>query len=408
MVSGLGSGARLACCAALAAALLALASRGAASQTPTGPAAQPPVKPPAKTPVKPRQKPAARQDGGSEANADAEQAKATRAKAQALLEAGDKSFAAGIDDAAIKSYTEALTAGGLDAPVLARTLYRRGVAQRRQSQSSAAIADLTQALYLKGLSDAERADATYNRGLAYKQAGLADRAEADLKAGRPADAGTAAAAPAANQAKSPATAPAASAPKAADAAAPPKVAAAAPTPAAPAPAPEPPKPASGGVGGFFGSLFGGGAAKKPPEAKPAVAGGQQTAATSAWSASIAAPEASRRPTVAQRPRGTEPAAPMPERATATAPASATNQARAGVRVQVASLRSAEQAKALVGRIRSSHKELIALGEPEVREAVLGSMGTFYQVRLGPFASEQDGQKACPVLRASGLDCLLVR
>ena len=80
----------------------------------------------------------------------------------------------------------------------------------------------------------------------------------------------------------------------------------------------------------------------------------------------------------------------------------------GVRVQVASVRSEEQAKQLVQQIRAANQDITGGREPRIEKAVFGNMGTFYQVQLGPFASEEEGQKACPQLRGRGLDCMIVR
>ena len=46
-------------------------------------------------------------------------------------------------------------------------------------------------------------------------------------------------------------------------------------------------------------------------------------------------------------------------------------------------------------------------KPEIQEAVIGSMGTFYRVRLGPYASPEQSQQICGSLRATGFDCLVV-
>jgi hypothetical protein len=45
--------------------------------------------------------------------------------------------------------------------------------------------------------------------------------------------------------------------------------------------------------------------------------------------------------------------------------------------------------------------------PTVDEAVIGSMGTFYRVRINGYASQDEPRSLCNKLRTSGLDCLVV-
>jgi cell division septation protein DedD len=44
---------------------------------------------------------------------------------------------------------------------------------------------------------------------------------------------------------------------------------------------------------------------------------------------------------------------------------------------------------------------------EVDETVFGNMGTFYRVRLGPFAAADESKALCSQLRTKGYDCLVV-
>ena len=41
------------------------------------------------------------------------------------------------------------------------------------------------------------------------------------------------------------------------------------------------------------------------------------------------------------------------------------------------------------------------------KSVIGSMGTFYRVRLGPYASAGEPETLCNALRSDGFDCLVV-
>ena len=46
-------------------------------------------------------------------------------------------------------------------------------------------------------------------------------------------------------------------------------------------------------------------------------------------------------------------------------------------------------------------------EPGIDETTVGNMGSFYRVRIGPFASAQEGQAACAKLKGPGIDCRVV-
>ena len=59
------------------------------------------------------------------------------------------------------------------------------------------------------------------------------------------------------------------------------------------------------------------------------------------------------------------------------------------------------------RSSASTRAALATREPEIDEAVVGNMGSFYRVRVGPFASAQEGQAACAKLKGTGIDCLVV-
>ncbi len=154
----------------------------------------------------------------------------------------------------------------------------------------------------------------------------------------------------------------------------------APAPAT-APAAAPVAESSSGIGGFFQSIFGGssagGASDKTETASIAVPSGPATTTGSAealpWSASA-------------NPAATE-----------------------AHMLQVASVRSPDEAKAIVAALQQKQGPLLATHavSPEIVPQVLGSMGTFYQVTLGPFADERTSLNACNGLKRSGFDCFLM-
>ena len=76
-------------------------------------------------------------------------------------------------------------------------------------------------------------------------------------------------------------------------------------------------------------------------------------------------------------------------------------------VQVAMARSQDEAMAIAAKIKRGYAAALASREPEIDETVVGNMGTFYRVRVGPFATQNEGQAACARLKGSGLDCLVV-
>ena len=58
-------------------------------------------------------------------------------------------------------------------------------------------------------------------------------------------------------------------------------------------------------------------------------------------------------------------------------------------------------------LSSKHSAAFPNRAPIVDEAVIGSMGTFYRVRIGSYASADEPRGLCNTLRNSGYDCLVV-
>jgi tetratricopeptide (TPR) repeat protein len=104
------------------------------------------------------------------------------AAAQKEIEVGIASLQAGKTDNAVQRFTAALSGSSLPSPLIAKALYHRGVAFRRQGKPVQAISDLTSALWLKnGLDESERADALAMRAGAYRDAGLPDQVDTEPK-----------------------------------------------------------------------------------------------------------------------------------------------------------------------------------------------------------------------------------
>jgi cell division protein FtsN len=186
-------------------------------------------------------------------------------------------------------------------------------------------------------------------------------------------------------------------------------------PAAPTPSSS---SSSGGIGGFFSNLFGGGSSSEEKPAEPptstASIGGDNAPppdpAASGWGAGtevvahshapkrapeIAAPFVTQVASVDQQPT-----APLP-------PAERVASPSGKYRLQVAAVRSRSEAEALAGLLVGRHADQLGGRHPEVDESVIGSMGTFYRVRLGPYASAQEPEQLCAALRSDGFDCLVL-
>ncbi|MEO8421811.1 MAG: SPOR domain-containing protein [Hyphomicrobium sp.] len=321
----------------------------------------------------------------------------TAAMVQQAFEAGIKAYGAGKNEEALRAF-EAAIRGGLPSAQMPRMLYYRGLVFRKVGKPGFAVSDLTSALWLKnGLSEAERADATKMRALAFQEAGISDAPPV----------------PQSSYAEAP-TLPGQSAPAAGTQTA---SAGSTPAPAASnAPAAPTPPSSTGGVSGFFSNLFGGGSSseEKPPEpaatasiaSEPPAAVGASWGGTTEVSHAEATPE-QRAPEIAS-PFVTQVASVEKPGASANDAAPVARSSPSGkYRLQVAAVRSRSEAEALAGLLVGRHAEQLGGRKPEVDESVIGSMGTFYRVRLGPYANAGEPETLCNALRSDGFDCLVV-
>lgn len=147
------------------------------------------------------------------------------------------------------------------------------------------------------------------------------------------------------------------------------------------------------VSGFFSNLFGGGGQASATTTAPApvaVAAAAPPFTTSSTGA-LAQPSAARAaPPII-------PVAPAPKQA-----------AKGGkYKLHIAAVRSRAEAEALAQQLSSKHGGDLAQRAPTVDEAVIGSMGTFYRVRVGSYANPDEPRGVCNKLRTSGFDCLVV-
>jgi len=296
---------------------------------------------------------------------DAQKKKLSAAEAQAAVDAAIKHLEAGKSEVAAQALTKTLAAGRLPPEIMAKALFYRGMAYRQQKKPAQAIADLTSALWLKGgLTDRERADALKQRAAAYEEAGLTDNGGAIAAVSRHADSSASASWGGTTKA-------------AGDSGA-----------AAPQ--------ASGW--NIFGDLFGLSGAPSPPPPPPTPA--PSAAPMPADAVELGAPASASTKAASGWTRNTHVAPQLETAAVREAP-------EGRIRIQVGMARTHDQAQAMAVKIKRQYGQVVGQREPEIDEAVVGNMGSFYRVRVGPFASPQEGQAACAKLKGSGLDCLVV-
>jgi hypothetical protein len=283
-------------------------------------------------------------------------------EAQRTIEGASKLLQAGKAEQATQALTATLAGGNLPPPIMAKALYLRGIAYRKLSKPAQAISDLTSALWLKGgLSEADRADATKQRAAAYGDAGLTETGE---RAAQP---------PAATERQASAKG---------------WGAATTTTPVSGASAP---------LGGnWFKDWFGGWQDNSPQGSKAANATG-----------SIEKPDRPQAPRVGSAWSSKTEVQTEKAAALERGPAPAAGKLEGRFRVQLAIVRSEQEARALAAKAKRELAGALAPREPEVDQAVLGNMGSFYRVRVGPFATMQQTQSVCARIKGSGFDCLAV-
>jgi len=164
------------------------------------------------------------------------------------------------------------------------------------------------------------------------------------------------------------------------------------------------------VSNFFGNIFGSG---QTAQAEPAAAmttgasgpawGSDTTVVTAQTSSMVQRGPDSPPPAADALPwntSGASAAAPAPVKVAAAEPAGK-------YKLQVAAVRSREEAERLAQSLNGYQPVRDGKVSPEIDEAVIGSMGTFYRVRLGPYANAKEPNQLCTTLKPQGFDCLVV-
>lgn len=175
--------------------------------------------------------------------------------------------------------------------------------------------------------------------------------------------------------------------------------------------------AGSSISGFFSNMFGQGSNEQPVAATGstggAVGGPGWVQANPNPATQPEGPVAQVSASEPQRAPGYEVAAAAPQQSApaveAVAPKTVAAKPSAGgkYRLQLASVRSREEADRLVQNLMSAHASQLGGAEAQIDEAVIGNMGTFYRVRLGPYANANDPKKLCTTLKPQGYDCQVV-
>jgi hypothetical protein len=79
----------------------------------------------------------------------------------------------------------------------------------------------------------------------------------------------------------------------------------------------------------------------------------------------------------------------------------------GLSVQVTSQRSEAAALSAYRGLQSRYAQVLGRYQPNVQRADLGERGTYYRVRVGPFAGD-GASRVCTALKAAGGDCIIVK
>jgi hypothetical protein len=166
------------------------------------------------------------------------------------------------------------------------------------------------------------------------------------------------------------------------------------------------------VSNFFGNMFGTGPSAAQEPAAPATAehvqnwGPESTVVTAQTSSMVQRGPDS--PPPSSTAQDDLPWSASGGGAPAAAPVKVAATGGAGkYKLQVAAVRSRAEAEKLAQSLHGFQPVRDGVVAAEIDEAVIGSMGTFYRVRLGPYADAKEPGQLCKTLKPQGFDCLVV-
>ncbi len=113
------------------------------------------------------------------------------------------------------------------------------------------------------------------------------------------------------------------------------------------------------------------------------------------------------PKAEQKPEPKPATALTPANVAKPAPAAASANALSGTHlVQVGAFRSQAEADGQWAKMQGKHGAFLDGKGKDVEVADLGAKGTYYRLRIGPFASADDAKSYCGGLKDRGTDCLI--
>ena len=89
------------------------------------------------------------------------------------------------------------------------------------------------------------------------------------------------------------------------------------------------------------------------------------------------------------------------------PPMASTGAGGAYRVQVAAVRSNDEALGIAAMLQDRYGRELGNRSASVDQTVMGNMGTIYRVRLGPYANANESRQMCERLKGDGHDCMVV-
>lgn len=77
-------------------------------------------------------------------------------------------------------------------------------------------------------------------------------------------------------------------------------------------------------------------------------------------------------------------------------------------VQVTSQRTEQDARSAYANLQKRFPQVLGPYQASIQSATVADRGTYYRVRVGPFASNGDASTVCNNLRSAGGDCVVSR